>query len=314
MDYNLQPRHFIPGAIGTPPTNANATSPEPANRSAINGNAAPFVPQNGYSSTSSNGYAQPRGYSHQGNQSQSGAGPGAGTGTAVGSPPSAADNKAAQDIAAQIALSNALHGLNNPLQAQSQQGQGSGQIGQPPPLNQAALAAAAAYNPNLIPGLYGNPLYGVNGVGGVNPGAVPFYPGQADMAAATAVANAVASLPLGAFQAALQNVGLGTYPLNHGIGVPGLPGVGLGVGVPGVGMPGGGIPMAALGMGMPGQSGLPGQQGPSANNRKTSLYKTELCRSWEEKGTCRYGPKCQFAHGEEELKRVQRHPKVCSFS
>ena len=50
--------------------------------------------------------------------------------------------------------------------------------------------------------------------------------------------------------------------------------------------------------------------GPSANNRKLGLYKTELCRSWEEKGTCRYGAKCQFAHGEEELRKVQRHPKV----
>lgn len=51
--------------------------------------------------------------------------------------------------------------------------------------------------------------------------------------------------------------------------------------------------------------------GPNANNRKLGLYKTELCRSWEEKGTCRYGTKCQFAHGEEELRQVQRHPKVC---
>jgi hypothetical protein len=49
--------------------------------------------------------------------------------------------------------------------------------------------------------------------------------------------------------------------------------------------------------------------GPSANNRKLGLYKTELCRSWEEKGTCRYGTKCQFAHGEDELRQVQRHPK-----
>ncbi|KAH8100457.1 hypothetical protein BXZ70DRAFT_1007958 [Cristinia sonorae] len=49
--------------------------------------------------------------------------------------------------------------------------------------------------------------------------------------------------------------------------------------------------------------------GPSANNRKLGLYKTELCRSWEEKGSCRYGTKCQFAHGEEELRKVQRHPK-----
>ncbi|KAF5356020.1 hypothetical protein D9756_004204 [Leucocoprinus leucothites] len=52
-----------------------------------------------------------------------------------------------------------------------------------------------------------------------------------------------------------------------------------------------------------------GQSGPSANNRKLGLYKTELCRSWEEKGTCRYGTKCQFAHGEDELRKVSRHPK-----
>ncbi|KAJ1310184.1 hypothetical protein OPQ81_006928 [Rhizoctonia solani] len=49
--------------------------------------------------------------------------------------------------------------------------------------------------------------------------------------------------------------------------------------------------------------------GPSANNRKLGLYKTELCRSWEEKGSCRYGPKCQFAHGEDEIRKVSRHPK-----
>ncbi|KAA1119798.1 hypothetical protein PGT21_034260 [Puccinia graminis f. sp. tritici] len=52
-----------------------------------------------------------------------------------------------------------------------------------------------------------------------------------------------------------------------------------------------------------------GDDGPSPTNKKTNLYKTELCRSWEEKGTCRYGSKCQFAHGQEELKNVSRHPK-----
>lgn len=36
---------------------------------------------------------------------------------------------------------------------------------------------------------------------------------------------------------------------------------------------------------------------------------TELCRSWEEFGNCRYGTKCQFAHSREELRPVQRHPK-----
>jgi hypothetical protein len=57
------------------------------------------------------------------------------------------------------------------------------------------------------------------------------------------------------------------------------------------------------------QNSTPNGNGPSANNRKLGLYKTELCRSWEEKGTCRYGSKCQFAHGEEELRKVPRHPK-----
>jgi hypothetical protein len=40
-----------------------------------------------------------------------------------------------------------------------------------------------------------------------------------------------------------------------------------------------------------------------------NLYKTELCRSFEETGSCRYGTKCQFAHGREELRPVLRHPK-----
>ncbi|GAA6059623.1 hypothetical protein JCM10212_004126 [Sporobolomyces blumeae] len=52
--------------------------------------------------------------------------------------------------------------------------------------------------------------------------------------------------------------------------------------------------------------------GPSPNNRKLELYKTELCRSWEEKGTCRYGFKCQFAHGREEQREIARHPKFKS--
>lgn len=40
-----------------------------------------------------------------------------------------------------------------------------------------------------------------------------------------------------------------------------------------------------------------------------NLYKTELCRSWKDFGTCRYGHKCQFAHGEYELRVLMRHPK-----
>jgi len=68
-------------------------------------------------------------------------------------------------------------------------------------------------------------------------------------------------------------------------------------------------PGAGMSMGEGSLSPTSTGQGPSANNRKLGLYKTELCRSWEEKGTCRYGGKCQFAHGEDELRKVARHPK-----
>ncbi|KAI7899344.1 uncharacterized protein BX663DRAFT_521380 [Cokeromyces recurvatus] len=40
---------------------------------------------------------------------------------------------------------------------------------------------------------------------------------------------------------------------------------------------------------------------------KDQLYKTELCRNWQEIGECRYGKKCRFAHGQEELRCVKRH-------
>lgn len=38
-------------------------------------------------------------------------------------------------------------------------------------------------------------------------------------------------------------------------------------------------------------------------------YKTELCRSFAETGQCRYGLKCQFAHGADELRPLARHPR-----
>lgn len=41
----------------------------------------------------------------------------------------------------------------------------------------------------------------------------------------------------------------------------------------------------------------------------SSRYKTELCRPFEENGTCKYGDKCQFAHGMKELRSMARHPK-----
>lgn len=41
-------------------------------------------------------------------------------------------------------------------------------------------------------------------------------------------------------------------------------------------------------------------------NVNTQLYKTELCVSYMKMGVCPYGSKCQFAHGEEDLKSVLR--------
>ena len=51
----------------------------------------------------------------------------------------------------------------------------------------------------------------------------------------------------------------------------------------------------------------------SADNSKSQInssrYKTELCRQFIENGGCKYGEKCQFAHGMDDLKDVNRHPK-----
>lgn len=47
----------------------------------------------------------------------------------------------------------------------------------------------------------------------------------------------------------------------------------------------------------------------TATTVNTSRYKTELCRPYEEFGVCKYGDKCQFAHGVAELRSLARHPK-----
>lgn len=38
-------------------------------------------------------------------------------------------------------------------------------------------------------------------------------------------------------------------------------------------------------------------------------YKTEMCRPFGETGHCKYGEKCQFAHGPQEMRGLPRHPK-----
>ncbi|CAG5114707.1 unnamed protein product [Candidula unifasciata] len=47
----------------------------------------------------------------------------------------------------------------------------------------------------------------------------------------------------------------------------------------------------------------------SQRSVNSSRYKTELCRPFEESGSCKYGDKCQFAHGYHELRNLARHPK-----
>ncbi|CAF0859781.1 unnamed protein product [Brachionus calyciflorus] len=46
-----------------------------------------------------------------------------------------------------------------------------------------------------------------------------------------------------------------------------------------------------------------------AQQQAAQRYKTELCRTYQENGICKYGDKCQFAHGAGELRNMSRHPK-----
>lgn len=59
----------------------------------------------------------------------------------------------------------------------------------------------------------------------------------------------------------------------------------------------------------PAPSALISAASAKAANINTSRYKTELCRPYEESGSCKYGDKCQFAHGSHELRNLVRHPK-----
>ncbi|XP_071238968.1 mRNA decay activator protein ZFP36L1-like [Salvelinus alpinus] len=61
-----------------------------------------------------------------------------------------------------------------------------------------------------------------------------------------------------------------------------------------------------LGPASPTSLGALSQQQSQVNS---SRYKTELCRPFEENGACKYGDKCQFAHGFHELRSLSRHPK-----
>lgn len=58
-----------------------------------------------------------------------------------------------------------------------------------------------------------------------------------------------------------------------------------------------------------GVSSTTGRTSRSYRSSNNSRYKTELCRTFEEQGRCKYGSKCQFAHGLGELREVARHPR-----
>ncbi|XP_041035022.1 mRNA decay activator protein ZFP36L2-like [Carcharodon carcharias] len=53
----------------------------------------------------------------------------------------------------------------------------------------------------------------------------------------------------------------------------------------------------------------PAVQQQQQQQQPSPRYKTELCRPFQESGLCRYGDKCQFAHGLGELRILSRHPK-----
>jgi len=45
----------------------------------------------------------------------------------------------------------------------------------------------------------------------------------------------------------------------------------------------------------------------STSSDSSRNYKTEMCNKWLERGECPYGNKCQFAHGESELRSGAKH-------
>lgn len=47
----------------------------------------------------------------------------------------------------------------------------------------------------------------------------------------------------------------------------------------------------------------------SSGTDAESRYKTEMCHRFEDTNQCKYGSKCQFAHGINELRGLNRHPR-----
>jgi retron-type reverse transcriptase len=46
----------------------------------------------------------------------------------------------------------------------------------------------------------------------------------------------------------------------------------------------------------------------TVNSPPVVRLKFEMCKNWRERGICKYGDKCLFAHGEKELTKRQADP------
>jgi hypothetical protein len=51
-----------------------------------------------------------------------------------------------------------------------------------------------------------------------------------------------------------------------------------------------------------GMFGKGGARPAAAARAPDSFYKTRMCKNWEQTGTCQYGSRCNFAHGEQDLR------------
>lgn len=120
-------------------------------------------------------------------------------------------------------------------------------------------------------------------------------------------------------------VGGGHFPLSKRNSTP----VGIGVNISSSYNSMKGSPLSHNSMGPHGVTGVPGGESSLVNGHRpldrchseplkpqvqpsmtsSSRYKTELCRPYAETGFCKYGEKCQFAHGGVELRNMPRHPK-----
>lgn len=50
------------------------------------------------------------------------------------------------------------------------------------------------------------------------------------------------------------------------------------------------------------------ERGAEDDTKLSAVYKTRMCKNYEKTSTCKYGERCNFAHGEHELRRFAPRP------